>query len=423
MKSKILLLSLLITSSLLLAQNPTIVQQEWVKTYSYQDSIYNTATAIDVNGDIYVTGYTYDAVTKANITTIKYDSQGNEIWVKHYNGASNNNERATGIIYDSNGNIFVCGFTTVGTSNINFILIKYDNNGNEIWTQIYDNGGYDSPTDIALDAYNNIYLTGQSQDAGNYDILTIKYTQSGALAWEKRKDNGNNDYANTIIIKNNKIYVGGYSKFTYNDYVLISYDLNGIEQYTSVVSTNRNDYATEMAIDIFSNIYITGYTENLGISEYYTVKFDASGNILWHNQYKDYDNWNRAFSICTDNTGNIYVTGTTIGSNISTISTLKYNTAGDQLWAQKYYTETQMYKVKARIVCDNTTGVYIGTTAGTTNNDYCTIKYNYDGVEEWVQIYNGTGNGTDMVSDLTVDSQNNVYVTGQSFNGNNFDFC
>ncbi len=423
MKKTVLLFALMIVSSLMFAQNPSIIQKEWVKTYSYQDSIYNCATAIDANGYVYVTGYTYDAITKANATTIKYDSLGNEQWVKHYNGASNNNDRATGIILDSYGNIYVCGFTSVGAININCLLIKYDNNGNELWTKTYDNGGYDCLNALALDNSGHIYSTGESYDAGHYDILTLKCDPNGNILWGKRKDNGNNDFAKSIIVKNNRVYVGGYGYFTNYNYLLISYDLNGIEQYTVPVTTSNNDYAQSMTIDNNLNIYLTGHTENSGISEYYTVKFNTSGSILWNKQYKDNADWNKAFSICNDNSGNIYITGITISSNISTITTLKYNTAGDQLWTQKYYTQTQMYKATASIVCDNTTGVYVGTTAGTINNDYCTIKYNFDGVEQWVQTYNGTGNGEDIVSDLTVDSQGNVYVTGQSFNGNNFDFA
>lgn len=423
-KPKILLLGLLFASSIIFAQTPSIIQQEWVNTYSYQDSIYNTATAIDANGFIYVTGYTYDAVTKANITTIKYDVAGNEIWVRHYNGASNGNDRATGIVYDNNGNIYVCGFTTSGINNQNYILIKYNSYGNQLWTRTYDNGGYDCINDIATDNYNNVYVTGESQNAGHNDIVTVKLDPYGNALWLKRKDNGNNDFAKSIVVKNNNVYVGGYGMFSSYNHFLVSYNLYGNEQYSTTAVTGSNDIAEAMTVDNNSYVYITGYTDSAGVSEYYTVKFDANGNVLGNRNYKSDADWNRATSICNDNAGNVYVTGISVNTNINTITTLKYNTLGENVWTQKHYTQAQMHKATARIVCDNITGVYVGTTAGTSsNNDYCTIKYDFNGAEKWIQTFNGTANGNDIVSDLTVDSQNNVYVTGQSYNGNNFDFA
>ena len=117
MKKAILTLTVLACCLGAFAQN-TITQQEWVATYSSQDSIYNTATAIGVNGFVYVTGYTYSFATNADFTTIKYDSLGNIVWVQSYNGLGNARDRAVAIGLDMYSNVYVTGPSTGANGDI-----------------------------------------------------------------------------------------------------------------------------------------------------------------------------------------------------------------------------------------------------------------------------------------------------------------
>ena len=49
-----------------------------------------------------------------------------------------------------------------------------------------------------------------------------------------------------------------------------------------------------------------------------------------------------------------------------------------------------------------------------TEKDYCTIKYDTDGVELWVSMYDGPISKSDGASAMAIDNSDNIYVTGLS---------
>ena len=87
-----------------------------------------------------------------------------------------------------------------------------------------------------------------------------------------------------------------------------------------------------------------------------------------------------------------------------------------QQWAATYNgTANYTDEVKA-IVTDDAGNVYVTGSSASANNDfdYLTIKYNSQGVKQWIARYDGTGNGNDIPHSIFTDQMGNVYVTGAS---------
>ncbi len=122
------------------------------------------------------------------------------------------------------------------------------------------------------------------------------------------------------------------------------------------------------------------------------------------------------YSLAVDGSGNVYVTGESAGSGTSRdYATIKYNSSGVQQWVARYNGPGNSNDfADYSLVVDGSGNVYVtGYSLGSgTLDDYATIKYNSSGVQQWVARYNGPGNNYDFATSLAVDGSGNVYVTG-----------
>jgi uncharacterized delta-60 repeat protein len=408
------------------------VNTAWVVRYNGPGNGWDYAYAIafDGSGNVYVTGNSPGSGTFSDYATIKYRSHGTQEWVVRYNGPANYYDDAYAIALDGSGNIYVTGRSCGSGEDYDYATIKYNSAGVQQWVQRY-NGiqlGMDKASAIAVDNSGNVYVTGYSGSPGTpRDYATIKYNSNGVQQWVQRYNGpGNdNDEASAIAVDNSgNVYVTGYSPAygTDYDYATIKYNSAGVQQWVARYNgpLNYTDYANAIAIDNLGNIYVTGYSYGSGTDrDYATIKYNSAGAEQWVQRYNGpgtLADW--AEAIVVDGSGNIYVTGGSRGSGTSLdYATIKYNSTGVQQWVQRYNGPGNDYDYASAIAVDNNGNVYItGASPGSDNISNCaTIKYNSQGVQQWVQRYNGPGNGDDWGQAIAVDEQSNVYVTSTSY--------
>jgi hypothetical protein len=103
------------------------------------------------------------------IATIKYDTNGNEIFAKKVSGTP------VKIMADTiHKAIYVAG-----SSASDYLTMKYDYDGNLLWKQSYNGPakGSDVVMDMSFDNSGYVYVTGTSVNdavSSNMDYLTIK---------------------------------------------------------------------------------------------------------------------------------------------------------------------------------------------------------------------------------------------------------
>ena len=270
----------------------------WVAEYSNPDGweyAYARDLAVDTEGNIHVTGYSEGAGTGKDYVTIKYDPTGSELWIARHNGTESAYDAATALAVDAVGNVYVTGVSEGTGTGGDYLTIKYDPAGSEIWTARYDAAAYtDEPHDLAVDVNGNVYVTGHSEGLGaDIDYATIKYDPAGNPLWIARYDGPGND----------------------------------------------RDYPHALALDDSGNVYVTGYSEGSGMKrDYATIKYDPDGNEAWVARYdgpghdSDYPS-----ALVLDDSGNVYVTGRSrYDESDYGADTIKYDPDGNELWVARY---------------------------------------------------------------------------------------
>jgi uncharacterized delta-60 repeat protein len=231
-------------------------------------------------------------------------------------------------------------------------------------------------------------------------------------------------FAVTIDKKAN-IYVTGYSyDFTGgNNFCTIMYSKQGVQQWVATYNRQGSgeDKAYAITVDKFGNVYVTGYsTGTTSQHDIATIKYNSHGVQQWVATYNGPGNRDdEGYSIVLDEDANVYITGFATGSNGNPdMCTIKYNTNGIQQWV-KIFNGTGNGEDKAyAITIDNSDNIYITGYSTRNSIDYTSIKYNPSGTQQWVAYFNGSGNGEDKAYAITVDKDNFIYITGYSASSN-----
>ena len=310
----------------------------------------------------------------------------------------------------------------------------------EAWVARYNGPGYyiDEAHAIAVDGSGNVYITGRSSGAGTgSDYATIKYNSAGQQRWVARYNgpvNGDDETYAIAIDSSGNVYVTGRSAGagTADDYLTIKYNSAGQEQwvarYNGPATENYTDQAYAIAVDGSGNIYVTGTSFGANEYDYATIKYNADGQEQWVARYNGPGNGGEdAYAIAIDSSGNVYVTGTSIGSGTEAdYATIKYDSAGQQQWVARYNGPGNGRDKAYAIAMDGSGNVYVTgeSFAAGAEYDYAIIKYDSAGQEQWVARYNGPGNFFDIAYAIAVDESGNVYVTGESTgSGTSYDYA
>ncbi|HEX9916665.1 MAG TPA: SBBP repeat-containing protein [candidate division Zixibacteria bacterium] len=219
------------------AQDINMNKNNW-RHYTPPENIYNETVngiATDDSGNTYVTGWSHNQETGNDYVTIKYNQHGDEVWVRKYNGSASLGDRANALAIDKLGNIYVTGWSRDNGTWDDYVTIKYYSNGDTAWTRRYNGPGnwHDGAWDIATDRSGNVYVTGWSWgEETKFDYATIKYDKNGKELWVRRYNgpgNSEDRALNIAIDKNGNACVSGISLVPgkYWDYVTIKYKPNG----------------------------------------------------------------------------------------------------------------------------------------------------------------------------------------------------
>ena len=272
-------------------------------------------------------------------------------------------------------------------------------------------------------------LTLQMDSAAQVTPASPGGVQEGWLA--RYEGPGNlDDSAQAIALDRwGNVYVTGFSDGggTGYDYATIKYNSAGQKEWVARYNGpgNDGDLAQAIAVDDSGNVYVTGFSVGSGTGfDYATIKYNSAGHEQWAARYNGPGNdFDEGLAIAVDTSGNVYVTGESWDPGTKTdYATIKYNSAGQEQWVARYDCSAGIDNAAA-IALDSSGNVYVTGDSGS-GSDYATIKYNPAGQQQWVARYNGPGNDDDGATAIATDNSGNVYVTGFSVgSGVDYDYA
>ena len=401
--------------------------------------------------------------TVGNTLSSQYETSiGFSTWSGTQQLGTSSNDTGYGVTVDSSNNIYVTGYTDGGLDNNtnsgggDIILVKYNSSGTKQWTQQLGTSLADYGYGVAADSSDNIYVTGytsggldnNTSSGGVLDLFLVKYNSSGTKQWTQQLGTSAKDVSQGVTVdSSNNIYVTGWTKGGLDnntssggyDIFLVKYNSSGTKQWTQQLGTNGNDYGYGVTVDSSDNIYVTGHTywgldNNVTtVNDIFLVKYNSSGTKQWFQQLgstgsasQDWQDY--GYGVTVDSSSNIYVTGSTRrqldGNNYSgdeDIFLVKYNSSGTKQWTEQL--GTQHTDVGRGVTVDSSDNIYVtgSTNRGLDGNstsgeyDFFLVKYNSSGTKQWTRqlgtISSDYGNG------VTVDSSDNIYVTGYTYGG------
>lgn len=223
-------------------------------TGRFQGSMTLGAHTIATTGDGSVS-YNFDE----DAFVVKYNAAGTVQWLKRFGiAATASNQGGESISVDADGNVYVGGFgMSIYTTNSAF-LVKYDNNGNLLWSKtdfpLYEVGGIDFGPDsnpIVMESFQstkNIYKINKSTGAL---IWTVTNTNVGSNSGSTYKD---------FIDDAGNIYYTCFNASAANTTVAgQSFTTTGL---TSYVASITNDGVTRWVQKIDNKQIQLGYTND-----------------------------------------------------------------------------------------------------------------------------------------------------------------
>ncbi len=252
--------------------------------------------AIDAERNVIVVGQTSvgadepgaDEPGAAALFVRKLDPDGNVIWDVTRPGLRPT-DGPPSVAVDSDGSVVLALSAASQAS-----AVRFDVNGNELWTSEWGSVDSDGVFGVTLDAAGNAYVVGATRGnlarelMGLADAFVSRLSVEGDVLWTYQW--GGEDYytaVSVLVDLEGNLVLGvnlGYRADALAAEVL-RLDLEGNELWSHIWATQADQQVFDMALDAEGNLYVGGELTTFseaGPSEGgFLAKFDADGELLW----------------------------------------------------------------------------------------------------------------------------------------------
>ncbi len=313
-----------------LAQYDADGNQHWLCQLGGAGDDEANGVAIAPDGEIYIIGYTYNAppaVADGDRPTsawlAKYDARGNRHWYR--NLGQEVPQIATSLAIASDGKLYIASYTVPEREEWQVWLACYSADGQECWRRSLGLHSEDMIAYVAAGQSEQLFVATNAvePDAGEREpsVWLAGYSTSGQLQWQAHLGPAEETSCSGLALDaDNQIYLAGFSDeptAERRQAWLAKYSGSGqLVWQQQLDSSDADEESTGIAVDAAGNVYLAGFTygalagENAGDADAWVACYSASGEFQWAQQIgtEGEDGCN---AVAVDRYGNVYVAGYT----------------------------------------------------------------------------------------------------------------
>ena len=403
------------------AEPPTL---DWVLDYNGPDDGDDRVADTVSRGDFfYLTGHVEADHSMAWVTA-KYATDGTVAWVRLYTGApgANRPDQARGLAVDDDGHVYATGWSTAASGAIDATTIKYSPDGEVLWERRQGSaGGNAQASDVMLGADGGVYVSGAAWIDGGFDGLLVKYDRDGNLLWSRTRDGGGDEWDSAVHLAahpSGDVVVGGYTEVAALDsaWWVFRYTSTGDFVWDFVANGFATSEEVEgIAIDPAGDIYVVGELALPGENQdLVTVKLAASGALIWEDGLDGGGSHGEsAAGIALAPDGDVVVAGKIWQPDGHRIAVRRLSADGQVRWTR---IEDGGYSVAVgtALALDAEGNAYVTGYGYDANNrdDWITVRYAPDGTQDWLEIWAAPEGRSDRARAISV-AGSRVRVTGR----------
>ena len=269
---------------------------------------------------------------------------------------------------------------------------------------------------VTSDSQGNIYAVGYIQIADfDFGLLVVKYSKLGEIVWQTLLDTPKKfspvEYE-VVLDSSGNVYVSGsveenYPVKDYLDLFLLKLNSSGVLQWSRFLRTsNDNQTAYKLDVDSSDNIYVAGLGRpgTIGI----IAKYSSSGTLVWQ---KGISNLFGIYGLIVRGS-NFYVTGETSGPSSRKVFVAKLDLDGSIVWQKSIGDIDTDSEWGTDIAVDSQGNVFIsGFDIGSDKTIF--LKFNNSGTIQFQKLISKTGSAQLFAPSLTINSSDNVLLSLQ----------
>lgn len=245
---------------------------------------------------------------------VKFNGDGDLVWQTSFLSASGEYRLFSSIDETQDGGFILTG--QINPVREETWIVKLNADGGIIWEKLL--GGSGIYRVIELSGGNLLFAGRSSAGAGGYDLWVEKLTSDGTSIWQKTYGGVYAEYLGDVLETSDNQYVlTGYAQLTADGPftgLVIKLDADGNIVWQNAYGGNDIDYIFSIDETTSGDLLVAGYSQSFGDGDkdYWLMKLDASGEIIWQKNYGGTNNNDIARTIQETSDGGIIVGGDTI---------------------------------------------------------------------------------------------------------------